>query len=439
MALVPAKCTQCGGQIEVDDTQEAGICKHCGMAFITEKVIKNYTTVHNVTNNITKIINGNEGDSEEELFERALAHQKIGNNAEANACFIELTDKYPNVAKYHLHYAIQSLDIASNLLDLFIENPTYSISYQEIDRFFKSATNQDLKDFAKEYGIEYSEKPKAVENAFYQKIKDEFINNRLIPAYKNQTLEKLWGDEYFDKKVYEGVLKRLDKEDISKIKKSAISAFKSYEKKLEHIELLQEEASLFNKTLSEENDAKLTNYREIVEAMTKLHEKYELVDYDVKEQKAELKKLEEELEIENAKKEKKKGLISEVLLMIFISLLVCVAIYLPTFLINYGKLGKVENRLSITIEKTWLVALVSFFAWPIIRGIYEIYAEISFKIWRKRNRKKRESEKNKPKTARQRAEESLKNKIGVQAFNSMNKDKKKQMIELEMKKLSKKK
>ena len=83
--------------------------------------------------------------------------------------------------------------------------------------------------------------------------------------------------------------------------------------------------------------------------------------------------------------------------------------------------------------------LVSFFAWPIIRGIYEIYAEISFKIWRKRNRKKRESEKNKPKTARQRAEESLKNKIGVQAFNSMNKDKKKQMIELEMKKLSKKK
>ena len=44
MALVPAKCTQCGGQVEVDDSKEAGICKHCGMPFITEKAITNYVT-----------------------------------------------------------------------------------------------------------------------------------------------------------------------------------------------------------------------------------------------------------------------------------------------------------------------------------------------------------------------------------------------------------
>ena len=39
MALVPAICTQCGAQIDVDDTHEAGICKFCGTAFITEKAI----------------------------------------------------------------------------------------------------------------------------------------------------------------------------------------------------------------------------------------------------------------------------------------------------------------------------------------------------------------------------------------------------------------
>ena len=50
MSLVPAICTQCGAQIEVDDSHEAGICKYCGTAFITEKVINNYTT------NITKHI-----------------------------------------------------------------------------------------------------------------------------------------------------------------------------------------------------------------------------------------------------------------------------------------------------------------------------------------------------------------------------------------------
>lgn len=49
MGLVPAICTQCGANIEVDDTKEAGICKHCGTAFITEKAISNY----NITNNIS--------------------------------------------------------------------------------------------------------------------------------------------------------------------------------------------------------------------------------------------------------------------------------------------------------------------------------------------------------------------------------------------------
>ena len=49
MPLVAAKCTQCGAAIEVDNTKEAGICKYCGTAFITEKAINNY--INYVTNN----------------------------------------------------------------------------------------------------------------------------------------------------------------------------------------------------------------------------------------------------------------------------------------------------------------------------------------------------------------------------------------------------
>ncbi|MBQ7307854.1 MAG: leucine-rich repeat protein [Clostridia bacterium] len=51
MAFVEAKCTQCGGNIKVDDTKEAGICAHCGTAFITEKAINNYITTNNITHN----------------------------------------------------------------------------------------------------------------------------------------------------------------------------------------------------------------------------------------------------------------------------------------------------------------------------------------------------------------------------------------------------
>lgn len=64
--MKPAKCTQCGDSIIVDETKEAGICPSCGTAFVTEKVItnyvNNYNTVHNITENVTKIIMGNEKD-----------------------------------------------------------------------------------------------------------------------------------------------------------------------------------------------------------------------------------------------------------------------------------------------------------------------------------------------------------------------------------------
>ena len=63
MALVPARCTQCNGNIEVDDTREAGICKYCGTAFITEKVINYYNTYITNNNNFAgAIINVNSRD-----------------------------------------------------------------------------------------------------------------------------------------------------------------------------------------------------------------------------------------------------------------------------------------------------------------------------------------------------------------------------------------
>lgn len=39
MPLIAAKCTQCGANIEVDDSKEAGICQACGTPFATEKAI----------------------------------------------------------------------------------------------------------------------------------------------------------------------------------------------------------------------------------------------------------------------------------------------------------------------------------------------------------------------------------------------------------------
>lgn len=44
MALVDAKCTNCGEKLLINDTEDAEICPHCNHAFVTEKAIQLYNT-----------------------------------------------------------------------------------------------------------------------------------------------------------------------------------------------------------------------------------------------------------------------------------------------------------------------------------------------------------------------------------------------------------
>lgn len=68
MGLVAAKCTQCGANIEVDDSKEAGICPHCNTAFIVEKAINLYNNVTNIANQVNYYY----GESEFEKEKKAM-------------------------------------------------------------------------------------------------------------------------------------------------------------------------------------------------------------------------------------------------------------------------------------------------------------------------------------------------------------------------------
>jgi len=67
--IVPAICTQCSAQIEVDSSRDAAICPHCGTAFIVEKAVDNYNiqaiqsarVEHIDTVNINNTTQGNAG------------------------------------------------------------------------------------------------------------------------------------------------------------------------------------------------------------------------------------------------------------------------------------------------------------------------------------------------------------------------------------------
>lgn len=93
MSLKPAICTQCGGQIEVDDSKEAGICQFCGTAFITEKVIHQYVTQNNFAGATINIQGGIEDENLYMLARRAVEQNNI---ADILKYYGQLVERHPN-------------------------------------------------------------------------------------------------------------------------------------------------------------------------------------------------------------------------------------------------------------------------------------------------------------------------------------------------------
>lgn len=61
MPLVPAKCPECGGLVEVDNEKRAGLCQHCGQPFVVEDAIQIFNTYYQTTNNYNTTHNYGEG------------------------------------------------------------------------------------------------------------------------------------------------------------------------------------------------------------------------------------------------------------------------------------------------------------------------------------------------------------------------------------------
>lgn len=95
MALVPAICTQCGAKIEVDDTHEAGVCKYCGTAFITEKAINQYTTYITNNNNFAGANINIMGANVDNLIVLAQNARDIGNYDEAKDYYSRVLEAQP--------------------------------------------------------------------------------------------------------------------------------------------------------------------------------------------------------------------------------------------------------------------------------------------------------------------------------------------------------
>ena len=93
MPFVPAKCTQCGANITVDDSKDAAICEFCGTAFITEKVINNYNVINNFN-----IANAQITVSGIDVSKRIAAAEKLMNSGlidEGKRMLLQITKDCP--------------------------------------------------------------------------------------------------------------------------------------------------------------------------------------------------------------------------------------------------------------------------------------------------------------------------------------------------------
>lgn len=92
MPFVPAKCTQCGADLTVDNGKDAAICSACGTPFIVEKAIQNYKlSVENLAiQNADLLI-----ETADAICDRIDTFIQLRDHEHAYEAMEELIKKYP--------------------------------------------------------------------------------------------------------------------------------------------------------------------------------------------------------------------------------------------------------------------------------------------------------------------------------------------------------
>ncbi len=130
MALVPAKCTQCGANITVDNSLEAAVCEHCGTPFIVEKAVNNYITFINA-----KSLTIDVGDSADNLAQSALAFINSDDYDSAEPFVKKLESLY--ISDWRSYY-YNMLLITHNFNSQYYEKE-YGDDFFSLDKLFNKA------------------------------------------------------------------------------------------------------------------------------------------------------------------------------------------------------------------------------------------------------------------------------------------------------------
>lgn len=166
MALVPAKCTNCGGALDVDPNQEAAVCKYCGTPFIVEKAINNYNININISNQ-------NDSQSTRLLAEEAFQRQDFSAAADYYKNLF-LSDHNDILSKY-------LYDISDSLIPL---TPEEEEAYRHL------GTKASLFVSAKKSNKELKLSETLLNMIDYCFLNDNYRNNQQIINFIMQIIDK---------------------------------------------------------------------------------------------------------------------------------------------------------------------------------------------------------------------------------------------------------
>lgn len=176
MPLVNAKCTNCGANLNVDNTKDAAVCTFCGSAFIVEKAIKNYN--YNITNNVNAqnvVITGKGSAEKERLLNNAKTNERFGDYEKSQSIYMQVTEDYPDDYRGWLGIALIKSENYSKFDVSFIE-------YEDISKNFNKALMCAPTEISNTISLQWN---------IYNSKRTDFINKQkeIIKDNKNKILK----------------------------------------------------------------------------------------------------------------------------------------------------------------------------------------------------------------------------------------------------------
>ena len=273
MGMVAAICTQCGAAIKVDESKEAGICPHCGTAFITEKVVNNYV-VNNTVNNVIENANigtaiFKSGKGVDDYFRRYIAFIEQKKICSRN----KIGDSEDD---YGFRYCDTdcAVGIVQKMEKLFPDKNLTALCRAYLLIAYHEYSEYDFDDFGD--NDSYDNYDKALSD--YEAQPDEYYVDKVIGYYKNTDAELLIKlcEEKKDKSVWDSI-EFFNKSKVNGGIHLKIDEFEWVEHQYIYLGDIDKISKNIKKIYAKLTDAEKTQYSEFIKMIDEKREQFEKV------------------------------------------------------------------------------------------------------------------------------------------------------------------